>query len=495
MKTVKIKKMILGVICVVNISIALTTVAVKAYNVGGDNIIRLNSWSIDNGNDSRDLWTQSIDGYIPEKVKGRMVTGDFDGNGRDEIAAFYDYGIEDTAIHLFSFDESYNVNTSTPWHVKTFDANAITDKVVSGDFDGDGKDEILAMYKYSNSEMGLFLFKANSNATSFEGKKVFSHNNFNANNVVDVVAGDFDGDGKYEAAVVYDYGNAHTAIFEYRQASTDTFTGKNVWENNGGFNGNSVKNKVVAGDFLGDGKDEIVMFYDYGNTETSAWVFSNNNGQYTPENKWTSLKFNGNSITDKVAATRYKGQQKDKIVSLYDYGNNTTGIIKWTQDGNQLKSSVEKEYTGNYEAERTNGRVVVGKFNGEISKFAAMYDGSLVQPELTDQQKIVNETLKHLGKTYVWGATGPNTFDCSGFTQYVYRQALGIDITRTTYTQVNQGIEVSANALQPGDLIFPHAGHVQIYIGNGQVIHAPQTGDVVKIAPIGNVWHARRIIY
>ncbi|NLK94742.1 MAG: C40 family peptidase [Clostridiales bacterium] len=115
--------------------------------------------------------------------------------------------------------------------------------------------------------------------------------------------------------------------------------------------------------------------------------------------------------------------------------------------------------------------------------------------EITNQQKIVDEALKHLGKTYVWGATGPNTFDCSGFTQYVYREALGIGITRTTYTQVNQGIEVSANALQPGDLIFPHADHVQIYIGNGQVIHAPQTGDVVRIAPIGNVWHARRIIY
>lgn len=111
------------------------------------------------------------------------------------------------------------------------------------------------------------------------------------------------------------------------------------------------------------------------------------------------------------------------------------------------------------------------------------------------RESVVNEAKKYLGVPYVWGGTSPSGFDCSGLVQYVYKHALGIDISRTTSTQVNAGIGVSASDLKPGDLVFPHSGHVQMYIGNGKVIHAPQTGDVVKISNLGKVWKARRIIY
>lgn len=111
-----------------------------------------------------------------------------------------------------------------------------------------------------------------------------------------------------------------------------------------------------------------------------------------------------------------------------------------------------------------------------------------------DVQGIISEAYKHLGKPYVWGATGPNSFDCSGFTSYVYRKAAGIEITRTTFSQVNVGRPVSRGDLKPGDLVFPSAGHVGIYVGGGNIIHAPQTGDVVKVSPIWNFYAARRII-
>lgn len=113
---------------------------------------------------------------------------------------------------------------------------------------------------------------------------------------------------------------------------------------------------------------------------------------------------------------------------------------------------------------------------------------------------ILKEANNHLGKKYVWGATGPNTFDCSGLTQYVYGK-LGISLTRTTYTQVRQGQYVAPKDVQPGDLVFfgsirsPH--HVGIYAGDGMFIHAPQTGDVVKYSKLSympDYTQARRII-
>ncbi|KIF68354.1 hypothetical protein HY68_06465 [Streptomyces sp. AcH 505] len=90
-----------------------------------------------------------------------------------------------------------------------------------------------------------------------------------------------------------------------------------------------------------------------------------------------------------------------------------------------------------------------------------------------------------LGKPYVWGATGPNSFDCSGLTQAAWRAA-GVSLPRTTYTQINAGRRVSRSELAPGDLVFFYSGvsHVGLYIGNGQMIHAPRPGTPVRVAPI-----------
>ncbi|MFJ4711117.1 NlpC/P60 family protein [Streptomyces sp. NPDC088785] len=90
-----------------------------------------------------------------------------------------------------------------------------------------------------------------------------------------------------------------------------------------------------------------------------------------------------------------------------------------------------------------------------------------------------------LGSPYVWGATGPDAFDCSGLTQAAYRAA-GVSLPRTTYAQINAGRRVSRSALQPGDLVFFYSGisHVGLYIGNGEMIHAPNPSAPVRIAPI-----------
>ncbi|WP_414836260.1 NlpC/P60 family protein [Clostridium sporogenes] len=101
---------------------------------------------------------------------------------------------------------------------------------------------------------------------------------------------------------------------------------------------------------------------------------------------------------------------------------------------------------------------------------------------------VVAYASNFLGTPYVWGGTSPKPgFDCSGFTQYVYKH-FGISIGRTTYDQIKDGVQVSRDQLQPGDLVFfgtwgnPH--HMGIYVGNGSYIHAPRTGDVVKISPL-----------
>ena len=108
---------------------------------------------------------------------------------------------------------------------------------------------------------------------------------------------------------------------------------------------------------------------------------------------------------------------------------------------------------------------------------------------------IVSYAYNFIGTPYVYGATGPDTFDCSGFTSYVYANATGINITRTTYSQMGVGTPVSYDQLQPGDLVFTYGGdHVGIYVGGGQYIHAPQPGDSVKVGNITSFYCARRVL-
>jgi peptidoglycan DL-endopeptidase CwlO len=100
----------------------------------------------------------------------------------------------------------------------------------------------------------------------------------------------------------------------------------------------------------------------------------------------------------------------------------------------------------------------------------------------------VKAALSRLGKPYVWGAGGPDSFDCSGLTSWAYAQA-GISLPHNAAAQQGLGTPVSQADLQPGDLVFfgSPAYHVGMYIGNGMMVHAPTTGDVVKISSLSYV--------
>ena len=93
-----------------------------------------------------------------------------------------------------------------------------------------------------------------------------------------------------------------------------------------------------------------------------------------------------------------------------------------------------------------------------------------------------------LGSPYVWGATGPDAFDCSGLMQAAYRAA-GISLPRTTYAQIASGERVPLSQLRPGDLVFFYSGisHVGLYVGNGQMVHAPNPSAPVRVAPISEM--------
>lgn len=104
---------------------------------------------------------------------------------------------------------------------------------------------------------------------------------------------------------------------------------------------------------------------------------------------------------------------------------------------------------------------------------------------------VVGIAMQYLGVPYVWGGASPSGFDCSGFSMYVYAK-LGVSLPHHAATQYGMGTPVSKDQLQAGDLVFFNGlGHMGIYIGGGQFIHAPHSGDVVKISSLSDSWYAR----
>lgn len=111
-------------------------------------------------------------------------------------------------------------------------------------------------------------------------------------------------------------------------------------------------------------------------------------------------------------------------------------------------------------------------------------------------QTAIDAAMSQRGKPYSYGAEGPDAYDCSGLTMWSYNKA-GVSLPRSSSQQATAGAPVTRAQLQPGDLVFFYnpVSHVGIYIGDGQMVHAPQSGDVVKVAPVmwGDFNSARRV--
>ena len=106
-------------------------------------------------------------------------------------------------------------------------------------------------------------------------------------------------------------------------------------------------------------------------------------------------------------------------------------------------------------------------------------------PPRAPRSGVVSIAMKYIGRPYQWGASGPDSFDCSGFTMFVYAQ-VGVSLPHSSRAQAGSGAFVSRGNLQPGDLVFfgHPIHHVGIYVGGGDMIHSPHTGSTVRVSPL-----------
>lgn len=192
--------------------------------------------------------------------------------------------------------------------------------------------------------------------------------------------------------------------------------------------------------------------------------------------------------------------------SSLGYGIVTTDVLNVRNGASTSYSVIGKLYKNNkvellgssnrwYKVKLSNGNIGWSSADYITKSSSGNQDssndqGSTSNPSTSKQNAVVNLALSQIGKPYVWGAEGPNSFDCSGLVYYVYKNAAGVNLPRTSREQSTVGTTVNKSQLQPGDLIFSstdgsgNVSHVGIYIGNNEMIHAPQPGENVQKANI-----------
>ncbi len=149
---------------------------------------------------------------------------------------------------------------------------------------------------------------------------------------------------------------------------------------------------------------------------------------------------------------------------------------------NESTSSISNELNSNSQTTETNNQNsnvnISTSINNTTSTNSSTSVNSTTESVDPNMDKAINLLKEQLGKPYVWGNEGPDSFDCSGLVQYIYKNALGKNLPRVSYEQSKVGKAVSREDLQPGDLVFfdtmnkGRVSHVGIYIGNNEFIHA-----------------------
>ncbi|MEV5241150.1 FG-GAP-like repeat-containing protein [Streptomyces cinnamoneus] len=344
-------------------------------------------------------WIQQVRS-LPKRYL--TTTGDFDGDGKADVAMLTDYGQKDgrsqAALWVYTAGGDGFKEPRSVWETGTggidswrWDASKLT----SGDFNGDGKTDIGVLYNYGKTEDGrnkTGLWTFTSNGSGFSGPdKVWESGsgawkswNWESSKAV---TGDFNGDGKTDVAVIYNggYNNGRneSTLLTFTSSGNGFNAPVKVWESGPvSWNWNSMK--LAAGDFNGDKKTDLALLYGYGKTadgrnETALWFTANNsNGFNEPRKVWNSLDWqNGTGSwswdTSKITAGDFDGDGKTDLAVLYGYdktadGRNRTAlwVFPGTENGFSDPRKVWESGTGSVTSWNWNtSELTAGDFNGD----------------------------------------------------------------------------------------------------------------------------------
>ena len=303
-----------------------------------------------------------------------MTSGDFNGDGKEDMALMYDYGNNQMGIWVFSSDGSF-VSPRLAFQSAVGKWGVISTKfMTSGDYNGDGKDDIAFMYDYGNNQMGIWTFI--SNGSSFSAGLAFQSavGKWGVANTKFMTSGDYNGDGKDDITFMYDYGNNQMGLWSFI-SNGSIFSANLAFQSAVGKWGVNSTKFMSTGDFNNDGKEDVTFMYDYGSNQMGLWSFISNGSTFSANlafqsavGKWgvTSTKF--------MSAGDFNNDGKEDISLMYDYGNNQMGLWTFYSNGLTLQGSLGYLTSANGWGISNTKFMTTGRYlNNNRSNVALMY--------------------------------------------------------------------------------------------------------------------------
>ncbi|MEV4174130.1 NlpC/P60 family protein [Nonomuraea sp. NPDC049709] len=224
-----------------------------------------------------------------------------------------------------------------------------------------------------------------------------------------------------------------------------------------------------------------------------------NGYQNGPLTGWQGFAFQGDPETALSSMAALEQLAQDRAAKIHAYEATTKELRDRRAEAEQVLSETddardkvrgEKAKVDKLVDEQTKLLRRLGTFQtGDPNSPGIEYTG----PASGNARLALQFAFAQVGKPYRYGGTGPGSYDCSGLTQAAWRTG-GVALPRTTWTQWAWGASrrVPLDALQPGDLLFSKGlGHMGMYAGNGKMVHAPQTGDIIKVVDLDDYWRNR----
>jgi len=226
------------------------------------------------GNGTTSFWSGSFGGPQPLAPSAGALQADFTGDGNADIAAFYNY--DGAWTRLFLWPGNGKGGFAAPvqmWDsgIGNWDWNRM--KPVVGDFNGDKRTDIAAFYNYDGAWTRLWLLTMNGSAVNTEILWDSGANNFDWNRTIPL-SGDFNGDGKSDVGAMYNYDGALSRLFVWTGDGAAHLNAPAQWWDSGKGNWDTQRTRAFVADYNRDGKSDVAAFYNYDNAQTKLWVFS-----------------------------------------------------------------------------------------------------------------------------------------------------------------------------------------------------------------------------
>lgn len=315
--------------------------------LGGTRIHVWNSTGTEFINQEPNGWWSSAY-FNLEKATKKIVSGDFDNDQfKDDIAVLYDNGNGQTNIRVWiSTGTTFVYQGDNGWEVLlNYNSDNIKWRVVSGDFDEDGfEDDIAALFKVDSGGTRLDTWLSDGNSFGYQNLGWWNNSGYNANLVTGrVLSGDFDRDGYADdIAAFYDGGNDVTRVHVWSSnGSSFDYQGLQGWWDQTGYPANKLTGRVVAGNFDGDKyNDNIAAFYDGGNNQSRIDTWSSDGGLLNYSGNqgwWNSADYNSADIAGKIVSVNFnENLNLDDIIVFNDQGKYHPRIHVWKSQVNSF---------------------------------------------------------------------------------------------------------------------------------------------------------------